>query len=331
MEEKTVFITGGAGYVGLTVVKEFLNKFPDAKLIVLDSFSKGRIENFAQILPSENVIVEPVDIRDYHKIEALLDKYRPETVVHLAAIVEAFSTNREGKDRECMIVNHEAAVELAKMSKEKGVKNFIFQSTVSIYSQGSNITEEGEKRPLSSYGIAKMRAEEGILSMADDSFRVVALRPATVVGFNHAFRYETIINLACIRAVYGLPLTIFESAHQNDKTYLHLQDNARAILFTLDNISRFNGEVFNVTSFNVNLETVLRLIEKELGRPFNYTLVKEKAINQQVYTISSEKIEKEGFTPSRDIETTIAETLAGIVSLREKLMTLNTPTIIKNQ
>lgn len=310
---KTILVTGGAGYVGYTLVEELAKRYPDAKIVIYDNFSKGKLEGIGilkkRIKNVEIIPWEIADIRDSQNVETAVKKYKPEVVIHLAAIVNAFATNREGKDRETEIVNHDAAVSTAKIAKKLGVKIFIYQCTVSLYSRGENLTEESPKKPLSIYGKAKWFAEKKILKLNSDSFKVVSLRPATVVGFNPCFRYETIINLACIRAVYKMPINIFESAMYGEKSYLYLKDNAKAIIFAIENIDKIKGECFNISSFNTNLDIVLKILKKALREDFPYSMSPEKTINQQVYTVNSDKIKKLGFVPEGKIDRVVKETI----------------------
>jgi|GEM_PF-1986126 len=309
-----ILVTGGAGYVGYSVTRALARKFPQSKVIILDNFVKGRLENIALIRKYPNVSIIPwekADIRDAHNIEAALDEYRPEVVVHLAAIVDAFTTNREGKDVETNIVNNIAAVRLAELSKARGVKTFIYQSTVSMYSRGEGITEDAPKEPLSTYGRAKYEAEQKILAMNDESFSTTALRSATMIGYNPSFRYETIINMLCIRSIYGMTTTLFESALGNPKSYLSVEDEAAVVLFAIENIQKMKGEAFNVVSFNTDLNAVVAAI-KETGVTPLVRKATEKTINQQVYTVSAEKIRRLGFTPSGTVRDVVHNMIEGI-------------------
>jgi nucleoside-diphosphate-sugar epimerase len=318
----TILVTGGAGYVGYSACRALARRYPDATIVVHDNFSKGKLENIA-LLRSEcpNLVLVPwqqADIRDYSKFEAVLTEYHPEIVVHLAAIVDAFTTNREGKDIECRIVNGDAAIRVAELCKSNGVKTFIYQSTVSMYSRGENLTEDSPKEPLSTYGVAKYDAEQKILALNSSEFRTSALRSATIVGYNPSFRYETIINMLCIRSVYGMETTIFESALKNPKTYLSLEDEVAAILFVIEHIDRTQGEAFNVTSFNTDLETVINAVETIGIKPL-VRIGTEKTINQQVYTIDSSKVRGLGFTPRSTIEDVVGETINGLLSRKRAL------------
>jgi len=254
---------------------------------------------------------ENADIRDYEKFEKVLVEYKPEVVVHLAAIVDAFSTNREGKDVECTAVNQNAAIKIAELSKKHNVKTFIYQSSVSMYSRGEDLKEDAPKEPLSTYGATKYEAEKVILAMDDAHFNTTALRSATLVGYNPAFRYETIINMLCIRSVYGMTTTLFESALKSPKTYLALNDEAAAIIFAIENIQKMKGEAYNLTSFNANLDEVTQAIERNGVKP-QVKINKENTINQQVYTINSDKIKAIGFQPQVTLDDVIKGALKGL-------------------
>lgn len=318
----TILITGGAGYVGYTASRALALKYPQSKIVIHDNFSKGRLENI-ELLMNEcpNVTLTPwekADIRDYEKFEAVLSEHKPDLVVHFASIVDAFSTNRQGKDTECNIVNNVATVRVAELCKEHGVKTFIYQSTVSMYSRGEELKEDSPKEPLSTYGASKYEAEKSILQLNDAAFKVCALRSATIVGYNPSFRYETIINMLCIRSVYGMETTVFESALKNPKSYLSLEDEAAGVVFAIENIDRMNGEAFNISSFNTDLETVLSAVEKTDTKPLAH-IGGEKTINQQVYTINADKIRALGFKPSANIQDVVFQTVKGVLKKKEAL------------
>lgn len=318
----TILITGGAGYVGYTASRALALKYPQSKIVIHDNFSKGRLENI-ELLMSEcpNVTLTPwekADIRDYEKFEAVLSEHKPDLVVHFASIVDAFSTNRQGKDTECNIVNNVATVRVAELCKEHGVKTFIYQSTVSMYSRGEELKEDSPKEPLSTYGASKYEAEKSILQLNDAAFKVCALRSATIVGYNPSFRYETIINMLCIRSVYGMETTVFESALKNPKSYLSLEDEAAGVVFAIENIDRMNGEAYNISSFNTDLETVLSAVEKTDTKPLAH-IGGEKTINQQVYTINADKIRALGFKPSANIQDVVFQTVKGVLKKKEAL------------
>ena len=314
MNEEYTLITGGAGYIGCKVVEDRIKK--GENIIILDNFSRGKYHVLGPMLKEgdKKKIIEKIDLRDRELVGVLFKKYKITKIIHLAAIVDAFTTNREGKDVECKAVNQDATIQLAKKAKENGVKKFIYQSTVSLYSQGENLTEDAEKNPLSVYGLTKKIAEEEILGMADENFKAVSIRPATEVGWSPAFGEQTIVNLSCVRGVYNIPLDIFESALDGLKSYLYIGDNIEAINFLEENIDKFNGKAFNAVSFHASLRQVIDMIEKYLGRKIPINIIKENKINQQVYTISGELLKQSGFNSKGTLKLAIEETLDNLTN-----------------
>jgi len=84
--KRTILITGGAGFIGSHVVRLFVNKYPDYRIINLDALTyAGNLENLRDIENSANYIFEKANILDADAIEAVFSKYQPDGVIHLAA------------------------------------------------------------------------------------------------------------------------------------------------------------------------------------------------------------------------------------------------------
>ena len=83
---KTIFITGGAGFIGSHVIRRFVTNYPDYKIINLDTLTyAGNLENLDDIASQPNYKFEKADISDFKAIERLFDLYKPDGVIHLAA------------------------------------------------------------------------------------------------------------------------------------------------------------------------------------------------------------------------------------------------------
>src|SRR4051812_42831472 len=84
--EKTLLITGGAGFIGSHVVRLFVQKYPGYRIVNLDLLTyAGNLENLKDIEDLPNYIFERADIRDAQAMNALFDKYKFDGVIHLAA------------------------------------------------------------------------------------------------------------------------------------------------------------------------------------------------------------------------------------------------------
>ena len=84
--KKTIIITGGAGFIGSHVVRLFVTKYPDYKIINLDKLTyAGNLENLRDIDQLPNYTFEKADITDAKRIGEIFAKYQPDGVIHLAA------------------------------------------------------------------------------------------------------------------------------------------------------------------------------------------------------------------------------------------------------
>ena len=83
---KNIIITGGAGFIGSHVIRLFVNKYSEYRIINVDVLTyAGNLENLSDIESAPNYVFERVDIVDAAAVDALFDKYQPEGVIHLAA------------------------------------------------------------------------------------------------------------------------------------------------------------------------------------------------------------------------------------------------------
>lgn len=160
---KTIFITGGAGFIGSHVVRRFVTKYPDYNVINLDALTyAGNLANLEDIASKPNYIFEKVDITDFESLKRLFAQYRPDGVVHLAAeshvdrsITDPFVFIRTNVLGTCNLLH--CAKELWKDSPEG--KRFYHVSTDEVYGalefDGTFFTESTRYDPHSPYSASK--------------------------------------------------------------------------------------------------------------------------------------------------------------------------------
>jgi len=147
-----VFITGARGFIGSSLIKSingiYFKKFSFTK----DSIKDINLENF-------------------------------DSVIHLSSIVHSSKDLSWNKYQEININN---TLNLAKKAKKAGVKQFVFMSTIKVYGEGSAIalTETSKCMPEDNYAMSKFIAEEELLKLKSNSFRVVIIRSPLVYGKN---------------------------------------------------------------------------------------------------------------------------------------------------
>ena len=82
--KKTIFITGGAGFIGSHVVRLFVNKYKDYRIVNIDALTyAGNLENLRDVELEPNYIFEKADILDVEKLDLLFKQYQPQGVIHV--------------------------------------------------------------------------------------------------------------------------------------------------------------------------------------------------------------------------------------------------------
>lgn len=214
-----VLLTGNDGYIGSVMVP--LLRAVGHEIVGVDTYF---FSNHGNGLDGKHLWVKRQDIRDIG-----LDGVQGiEAVIHLAAL----SNDPLGEiDSELTYeINHKASVRLARLAKEAGVQRFLYASTCSVYgvaNQDELATEETPVQPLTHYAISKVRVEEDLSKMADDSFSPVFLRNATAYGWSSSFRSDLVVN-----NLVGWAYTAREIRIMSDGTpwrpVVHVKDIAKA-------------------------------------------------------------------------------------------------------
>lgn len=169
---KKILITGAGSYIG-TAVEAWLMKNP------------------------EKYQVETIDMTDDNWRKKSFSVY--DVVYHVAGIAHADvgSVSEEVK-KKYYKVNTDLAVETAEKAKNEGVKQFIFMSSMIVYSgcREKIIHADTRPEPLNFYGDSKWQADQKIQALADESFKVVVLRPPMIYGKGSKGNYPELAKLA---------------------------------------------------------------------------------------------------------------------------------------
>jgi nucleoside-diphosphate-sugar epimerase len=233
-----ILITGNMGYVGPSVVKRLRQSYPNAMLTGVDIGYFAHCLTAAQALPETQL-----DVQHFKDVRHLPDEILRgvDAIVHLAAI----SNDPMGKSFEEVTfdVNHRASVNLARQAKEQGVKAFVFASSCSMYGLADDAarTETSPLNPLTAYAKSKVRTEEGLKELADDTFTVSCLRFATACGMSDRLRLDLVVNDFVACAVSSGSITILSDGTPW-RPLIHVKDMARAIDWAIQRDRRPGGE-----------------------------------------------------------------------------------------
>lgn len=301
---QTVFVTGGAGYVGSALVPQMLSRGYRVK--VLDLFIYGR-EVFDSIKHDANLELIQGDLRD----QALLRQALPgcDAVIHLACISNdpSFELNPDlGKS-----INFDAFEPLVQISQAAGVKRFIYASSSSVYGvkDEPDVNEEMALEPLTDYSKYKALCEEVLLRYQAPGFTTVIIRPATVCGYAPRQRLDVIVNILANHAVNTGKIKVFGG--EQLRPNIHIQDMVDLYLLLLElPAAQIAGQIFNAGFENHRVAELAQMVQNVVGAD-RVTIETVPTDDNRSYHVSSAKIAAElGFVPQHTIEEAVRDLVA---------------------
>lgn len=240
-----VLITGSEGYIGTDLVQELLKKGFSVTGLDTNYYAEGHLYQVSDI---HHDLIEK-DVRNI--TEKDLNGF--DAVVHLAEL----SNDPLGQnDPELTFeINQGGTKALAEASKRAGVKRFVYFSSCSVYGASENISDETTKpNPLTAYAISKVKNEEMLLRMNDDSFTVTIFRNATVFGASPRMRFDLVVNDLCALA-YTEKVIRMSSDGSPWRPLVHVLDVCQAVLLTLNaQRSSVSGQLINIGSNDNNYQ-----------------------------------------------------------------------------
>lgn len=300
---KQVLVTGGAGYVGSVLVPKLLDAGYSVK--VLDLFLYGRYPLDA-VRDHPNLELIAGDIRDRGGLERHLPGC--DSVIHLACISNdpSFELDPDlGKS-----INYDAFFDLVDVSKDSGVRRFVYASSSSVYGikDDQEVTENLPLMPLTDYSKYKAMCEEVLLEKREPGFIPLILRPATVCGFSPRLRLDLIVNILTNHAVNNKQIKVFGGAQQRPN--IHIDDVTDMYVRSLEWPEQaIDGNIFNAGYDNKTVTELAETVRDQVGGDVD--IVTTATDDNRSYHISSAKIQRElGFTPQHSTEDAVRDLVA---------------------
>jgi len=303
MIKKSIFITGGAGYVGSRLVPELLND--GYKVTVYDIMYYGN-DFFPK---SNNLNIISGDIRDSAKLEEACKNH--EFFLHLACISN--DNSFELDEKLSTSINLTAFEPMVIVAKKAKIKRFIYASTSSVYgvSEKKEVKEDHPLIPLTLYNKYKGMCEPILFKHTDKNFEGVIFRPATVCGYAPRQRFDLSVNILTNHAINKKKITVFGGDQLRPN--LHILDYCDAVRLLVNAESeKIKDQIFNVGYQNMSIneiaEVVKNTVEAEFPEIENIAIIKTESNDNRSYHINSDKINNIlGFKASRTIEDAIKE------------------------
>ena len=301
-----ILVTGGAGYLGSTMVPDLLQL--GHKVTVLDSFMYKQ-SSLNHVCHHPNFSVVKGDIRIEGVMAPLLKK--ADIVIPLAALVGAPMCSQDPVGAQT--VNHDAiALMLKLLSKQQLV---LMPTTNSAYGTGDKnnfCTEESPLNPISLYAKEKVEIEKELMQREN----AISFRLATVFGMSPRMRIDLLVNDFTYRAVYDRFVVLFESSFK--RNYVHVRDVSRVFQHAIANFDKMKGQIYNVglSDANVSKKELCERIQKQVQDFVFLDAPVGKDPDQRNYIVSNAKIEATGFQPIHSLDMGISDLIKGYTMIK---------------
>ena len=318
---RTILITGGAGFIGSHVVRLFVEKYPDYRIICVDCLTyAGNMSTLKTALDNPAFKFLKINITDRQAVYSMFEEEKPDIVVNFAA---ESHVDRSIENPEIFLdTNIKGTAVLMDACRKYGIKRYHQVSTDEVYGDlpldrpDLFFTEDTPIHTSSPYSSSKASAD--LLVMA--YHRTYGL-PVTISRCSNnygPFHFpEKLIPLMIINALADKPLPVYGEG-LNVRDWLYVKDHCKAIDLIIH--KGRDGEVYNVGGHNEmrNID-IVKLICKELGKPESLiTHVADRKGHDMRYAIDPAKIHNElGWLPETTFSDGIRMTIQWYLDNRE--------------
>ena len=238
-ELKSILVTGGAGYIGSVLTHKLVELGYNVRII--DSLIYGK-DGISDLISKNSVELIEKDIRDEKTLNEAVKEI--DCVIHLAAIVgDPLCKKIPVAAKQ---INEDATKKLVTISKEHGVKRFIFASTCSNYGSASTTVDENSPiQSLSLYSSTKVNSENFILNTKNSSFEPCILRFATAHGLSPRMRFDLLLQEFLRDAILDKKIRIYGPNFW--RPLAHVDDISNACIAAIKSSNDvISGEIYNV-------------------------------------------------------------------------------------
>ena len=301
-----ILVTGGAGYLGSTMVPELLSA--GHHVTVVDNFMFGQ-SSLNHVCYHPNFSVVKGDVRIASIMSPLIKN--ADLIIPLAALVGAPMCSQDPVG--ATTTNHDAIVAMLSMVSKQQI--ILMPTTNSAYGSGDAqnfCTENSPLKPISQYAIEKVKVEQLLMEHEN----AISFRLATVFGMSPRMRIDLLVNDFVYRAVYDRCVVLFEGSFK--RNYIHVRDVSRVFLHAISHFDAMKGQIYNVglSDANVSKAELCEVIRRKLPHFVSLDAPLGKDPDQRNYIVSNAKIEATGYRPAMSLEKGIEELIKGFTMLK---------------
>jgi len=287
-----ILLAGGCGYVGTTLYN-YLKEKHDITIVDLQWF--GNKTDCDKIIKKDIFNLKQEDLIGF------------DTVVFIAGLSN--DPMADFSPSENFIQNSACPSYLAYISKKAGVKKFIYASSCSVYGYSDNrfSTEEDPTFTQHPYGISKLQGERGVLQIADDNFKVIALRKGTICGYSPRMRLDLVLNIMFKHAITTGIITV--NNPEIWRPILSIQDAIQAYVNAIETDAP--SGTYNICSGNYQIKELAQIVKNEVEKAYPEKIITINNLSIQDvrnYKVSLKKAKKNiKFIPQYSIENIIED------------------------
>jgi nucleoside-diphosphate-sugar epimerase len=287
-----ILLAGGCGYVG-TMLYNHLKEKHDITIVDLQWF--GNNTDCNKIIKKDIFDLKQEDLIGF------------DTVVFIAGLSN--DPMADFSPSENFIQNSACPSYLAYISKKAGVKKFIYASSCSVYgfSDDRFSTEKDPTFTQHPYGISKLQGERGVLQIADDDFKVIALRKGTVCGYSPRMRLDLVLNIMFKHAMTTSTITV--NNPEIWRPILSIQDAIQAYTNAIE-LEVISG-TYNICSGNYQIKELAQIVKEEIEKAYSDKQIQINSLSIQDvrnYKVSWDKARNQlNFNPQHDVKNIIED------------------------
>ena len=322
---KTILITGAAGFIGSNLCFYFQNNYPDSNVIALDCFrsnatlSNGNLKSFGHyknLLGFAGTVISG-DINDKDLLKSLENDYSFDYIFHEAAI----SDTTVGEQDLMIKTKVNAYEDLLKIAIAHNA-NMIYASSAATYGDAPSPQTPGNEEPGNVYGFSKLMMDKITAKYIkkDLDINIIGLRYFNVYGPREFFKNKTastVVQFAHQILAGNVP-KLFEGSDKILRDFIYIQDVIQANIKAAS--SNVSG-VYNVgTGKARSFQDIADILQKELGTNLGTTYIPNPYIGQYQFHTEANieaSIKDLGYKPAYELENGIKDYIKEIKRLYE--------------